>query len=106
MFCHDGTCALCPFACAAGERCVHGTCTCDPFNNGCPFEGPNDQCSCGGQTMDGIGQTCADKFSACDIDTPCTTHDDCPVGTVCKTTCVDPDNPLGPNRCSNPCIPA
>ena len=31
---------------------------------------------------------------------------DCPVGTVCKTTCVDPDNPLGPNRCSNPCIPA
>jgi hypothetical protein len=102
-FCLDESCVPCDPACPAGQRCVHGTCTCDPFANQCPMESATDRCSCGGQTVDGDGATCADKFSACDIDRPCTTHDDCPVGSVCKTTCVDPGNPLGPNRCSTPC---
>jgi hypothetical protein len=104
-FCADGACEPCDPPCPAGERCVHGTCTCAPSNNQCPMESDVDRCSCGGQTVDGDGQTCADKFSACDIDRPCETHEDCPVGSVCKTTCVDPGNPLGPNRCSTPCVP-
>jgi hypothetical protein len=104
-FCQDETCVACDPPCPAGQRCVHGTCTCTPSNNQCPMESDLDRCACGGQTVDGDGQTCADKFSACDIDRPCTTHEDCPVGSVCKTTCVDPGNPLGPNRCSTPCTP-
>jgi hypothetical protein len=103
-WCQAGHCTPCDPPCARGQRCVHGVCTCDAFDNQCPTSADG-QCSCGGRDVDELGPFCLDRNSACDLDTPCETNDDCQVGRVCQTTCVDPGDPLGPNRCSNPCVP-
>jgi hypothetical protein len=103
-FCDDGNCAPCPFPCAAGERCVQGTCTCNPFDNTCPDE-VDGQCTCGAIVRldpDEFVAACVDRNSACDLDAPCETNEECGPGRVCLLGCAD-DPPR--NRCSNPCVP-
>ena len=95
-------CGACGIACASGE-CVHGACTCDPFNNQCPSE-VDGQCTCGAIVAEEFQAACVDRNSACDLDKPCDSNDDCPLGSVCLRGCSDPPDPQ-PNRCSKPCIP-
>jgi hypothetical protein len=96
----------CDPPCPAGARCLHGACTCDPFANACPHE-TDGQCGCGAVVSDeGFAAACVDRNSACDLDKPCDGHGDCPAGSVCLLGCADPGNPLGTNRCSNPCVAA
>jgi hypothetical protein len=102
-FCNEGTCVACDPACPAGQRCVHGTCTCDPFNNTCPNE-IDGQCTCGAIVADVFTAACVDRNSACDLDKPCDSNEDCPLGSVCLRGCADPPA-TNPNRCSKPCIP-
>jgi hypothetical protein len=102
-FCNEGVCVACDPPCPAGQRCVHGTCTCDPFNNTCPNE-VDGQCTCGAFVATPFAAACVDRNSACDLDKPCDTNEDCPVGSVCLLGCADPPAP-NPRRCSTPCIP-
>lgn len=97
-------CGICGQACPDGQQCVHGTCTCDPFNNSCPNDDAG-RCACGAFVNDPFAAACADTNSACDLDKPCASNEDCPPRSVCLRGCRDPDDPLGPNRCSNPCNP-
>jgi hypothetical protein len=97
-------CGACDTPCPAGESCLHGTCTCDPFNNTCPTE-VDGQCACGAVAPENPFQAaCADRNSACDLDRPCETSDDCPPRSVCLRGCADPPA-TNPNRCSTPCNP-
>lgn len=99
----DGAnCGRCGASCASGQ-CLHGTCTCDPFNNQCPSE-VDGQCSCGGVAGSVFQAACVDRNSACDLSKPCQSNADCPPRSVCLGGCSDPPDPQ-PNRCSNPCVP-
>ena len=100
----DGSnCGECGLVCASGE-CVHGACTCDPFNNLCPNE-VDGQCTCGAVvSATGFQAACVDRNSACDLDKPCDSNADCPPRSVCLRGCSDPPDPQ-PTRCSKPCIP-
>jgi hypothetical protein len=102
-FCNEGVCVACNPSCPAGQRCVHGTCTCDPFNNTCPND-VDGQCTCGAFVATPFAAACVDRNSACDLDKPCDTNEDCPIGSVCLLGCADPPAP-NPRRCSQPCIP-
>jgi hypothetical protein len=98
----DGSCE-----CGSGS-CLHGACTCDPFNNQCPMDADGmGRCTCGAAVRVGseFVAACVDRNSACDMDKPCENHDDCPQGSVCLLGCADPPAPQ-PNRCSTPCTPA
>ena len=106
-YCQEETCVPCDPPCPVGERCVHGTCTCHQHDNTCPNEADG-QCSCISSVPDPpatFTAACVDRNSACDLDRPCTSNADCPVGSVCLLGCADPPAP-DPNRCSRPCIPA
>jgi hypothetical protein len=96
-------CGACGLHCAAGAGCLHGACTCDPFNNQCPTE-VDGQCTCGAVAGPVFRAACVDRNSACDLDKPCESNADCPPRSVCLLGCADPPAPQ-PNRCSNPCIP-
>jgi hypothetical protein len=100
-FCQAGTCVPCSFSCSTGQRCVHGTCTCDQFNNTCPNE-VDGQCTCAAFVSSPVQAGCTDRNSACDLDKPCDINDDCPVGSVCLLGCADPPA-TNPRRCSKPC---
>lgn len=95
-------CGQCGLTCASG-KCVHGACTCDPFDNQCPTE-VDGQCGCHPFVADPFEAACTDRNSACDLARPCDTNQDCPNGSVCLRGCSDPSDPQ-PNRCSKPCIP-
>ncbi len=95
-------CGACNTPCPSGQSCLHGTCTCDPFNNSCPTE-VDGQCGCGAVVADVFTAACVDRNSACDLDLPCQTSDDCPPRSVCLRGCADPPDP-NPNRCSTPCV--
>lgn len=95
-------CGTCGNACPAEQRCLHGTCTCDPFNNTCPQDQDGGgRCACSAAVMNGeFVAACADRTSACDLDKPCQSNDDCPPRSVCLLGCSGTGNP---NRCSTPC---
>jgi hypothetical protein len=94
-------CGACGSRCPTG-KCVHGACTCDPFNNTCPNE-IDGQCGCSaiGEAAE-FEAICTDRNSACDLDRICETHEDCPDGSACLIGCSD-SQPR--KRCSKPCIP-
>jgi hypothetical protein len=96
-------CGACDTPCPAGQSCLHGTCTCDPFNNTCPTE-VNGQCTCGAVVAAEFTAACVDRNSACDLDQPCESNDDCPPRSVCLRGCADPPA-TNPNRCSKTCNP-
>jgi hypothetical protein len=96
-------CGDCDTPCPSGQTCVHGTCTCDPFNNTCP-NNIDGQCSCGAFVAEEFTAACVDRNSACDLDRPCESNDDCPPRSVCLRGCADPPA-TNPNRCSKPCDP-
>jgi hypothetical protein len=98
----DEHCGACNSPCPAGQRCLHGTCTCDPFNNTCP-NNIDGQCTCGAVVADEFTAACVDRNSACDLDRPCDTHEDCPPDSVCLLGCADPPA-TNPRRCSKPCV--
>lgn len=98
-------CGACGSRCPTGATCVHGTCSCDPFNNQCPNE-VDGQCTCGAVvSAGGFLAACADRNSACDLDRPCAGNADCPPRSVCLRGCREATDPDGPNRCSRPCVP-
>jgi hypothetical protein len=105
-FCHEGACVPCDPPCPAGQRCLHGTCTCAQSNNTCPPDAtpppgnPDLLCSCGAVVADQFTAACVDGNSACDLDKPCDTHEDCPPRSVCLLGCSGTGNP---RRCSTPC---
>jgi hypothetical protein len=105
-WCQAGTCIPCDPPCPTGERCVHGTCTCNPFANTCPVDAtpppgmPDLRCACGGFVSDEGLAACADGNSACDLSKPCATNDDCPPRSVCLLGCSDTGDS---RRCSRPC---
>lgn len=106
-YCEQAACLPCNPSCPSGQRCIQGTCTCDPFNNACPNDADG-QCACGAIVPvggDTFTAACADRNSACDLTKPCTSNADCATGTVCLLGCRDATDPDGPRRCSNPCVP-
>lgn len=101
-------CGACNTTCPGGNGCRHGTCTCDPFNNTCPQDNDGSgQCGCGAAVATSFEAACVDRTSACDLDKPCFSDDDCPARSVCLRGCSDPPTPPdpnhNPNRCSTPC---
>ena len=104
-------CGACNASCPGSNGCRHGTCTCDPFNNTCPLDEtpfkPGDLCGCGAVVANQFVAACVDGNSACDMDKPCFSDDDCQARSVCLRGCSDPPTPPdpnhNPNRCSKPC---
>ena len=101
-------CGACDTPCPGANGCRHGTCTCDPFANTCPQETDGSgQCGCGAVVATSFVAACVDRNSACDLDKPCFSDDDCPARSVCLRGCSDPPTPPdpnhNPNRCSTPC---
>jgi hypothetical protein len=68
-------CGACDAACASGQVCVHGACTCVGIDD-CPFAG----CVCGARKQGGAA--CFGPGGA----GTCTTDDDCPVGSFCSVS--------------------
>jgi hypothetical protein len=100
-------CGACDTPSPTGD-CRHGTFTCDPFNNTCPQDNDGTgQCTCGAVVATPFVAACVDRNSACDLDSPCFSDDDCPARSVCLRGCSDPPTPPdpnhNPNRCSKPC---
>lgn len=102
-------CGTCRNPCPKDQTCVHGTCSCDPSNNTCPNE-VDGQCTCGASVPEGdatFQAACVGRNSACNLDEPCDTNNDCAPRSVCLLGCQDPPDPTGHGgrRCSKPCFP-
>jgi hypothetical protein len=107
LFTDPDHCGACDTSSPSGV-CRHGSFICDPFNNTCPQDDDGTgQCGCAAAVASSFEAVCVDRNSACDLDKPCFSDDDCPARSVCIRGCSDPPTPPdpnhNPNRCSKPC---